>query len=335
VTITGRDPFSRSGEDPRQEPQRACDTGDPGVLVEGHQHARAGGVSGGNGRRRSRERAPRCHDLGVERIAELDSARLPVTDRGAGNAVVLLHAGVTDRRSWDGVSDYLCDAGWRSVTYDRRGFGAASAAPASHSPTEDLFSVLDVCCIDRAVLVGNSQGARIAVEAALLRPDRVVGLVLVGASVSGAPRPDEAERRPLLELEAAIEAAEAADDLDSVNELEARLWLDGPTAPPGRVTGAVRELFLAMNGAALRAGDVGESRWCADSWDQLERIAAPTLVVVGELDLPHIVERSRRISELVRGAHFLALHGRAHLPALEDPRAFVTAVFPFLSGLRH
>ncbi len=265
---------------------------------------------------------------------ELGAARLPVTDLGVGEAVMLLHAGVADRRSWDAVSVLLRAASWRTVAYDRRGFGNASAGPVTHSHTADMFEVLAASGIDRAVLVGNSQGGRIAVEAALAQPERVLALVLVGTSISGAPGPDEVESLAISDLAEAIEAAEAAGDLDSVNELEAQLWLDGPTSQHGRVEPALRELFLEMNGIALRSADVGESEWSDNSWDELEGIDVPTLVVVGDLDLPHIVRRSRMVAERIPGAALVRLPGRAHLPAFEDPAGFASAIVPFLSGLR-
>ena len=62
----------------------------------------------------------------------------------------------------------------------------------------------------------------------------------------------------MAELDTMIESAENAGDVDEVNRLEAWMWLDGPTADEGRVVGAARDLFLEMNGKALRAGSTGK-----------------------------------------------------------------------------
>src|SRR3546814_17964516 len=51
--------------------------------------------------------------------------------------------------------------------------------------------------------------------------------------------------------------AEEEEDLDRINLLEAWMWLDGPDSEEGRVGGALRELFLAMNATALYAPDPG------------------------------------------------------------------------------
>jgi pimeloyl-ACP methyl ester carboxylesterase len=269
----------------------------------------------------------------MERIVDRGTARLPVSDLGNGLPLALLHAGVADRRSWTELVLALDAASYRTVAYDRRGFGDAFAESADHSHVLDLFAVLDACGVDRAVLIGNSQGGRIAIEAALSNPARVIALVLIETAVSGGPGPEPDEEPAFAALADAIDAAESVGDLDTVNELEARLWLDGPTSAPGRVGGAPRQMFLEMNRTALGAGDVGESEWSDDSWDHLGRINAPTLVVAGELDLPHIRRRSRLIADRVPGALFALQPGCAHLPALEDPKGVAALLTDFLGSI--
>ena len=248
---------------------------------------------------------------------------------------MLLHAGVADRRSWTEFAAALdgCEPVMRFLSFDRRGFGDSVWEPAEHEHTGDLIAVLDACRVDRAVLVGNSQGGRIAIDAALTHPERVSALVLIGTAVSGAPGPDTADAAVIEPITKSIEQAEAAGDLDCVNELEAQLWLDGPRGPVGRVTGKQRRLFLEMNSRALRAAEAGEVRWPADSWNRLASIACPTLVVVGERDLPHVVHRSETIAETIPGAEFIRLLDCAHLPALEDPIGVANILRPFFAGL--
>lgn len=101
------------------------------------------------------------------------------------------------------------------VAYDRRGFGETppSAGPFSH--VEDLFAVLDHVPDGPAWLVGAPAGGRIALDAAILAPARVAGLVLLGTAVSGAPEPEldaDTERFDTL-----LDQATAAGDLDEVS----------------------------------------------------------------------------------------------------------------------
>src|SRR5690606_27422754 len=129
----------------------------------------------------------------------------------------------------------------RLVAWDRRGFGDTTVDhPAPHDHVRDLVAVMDAADLDRAVVVGNSMGGATAIDAALEHPDRVVGLVLAGTAWSGAPYPDDPPE--VQAIIADLVAADEAGDLDRLNELECRLWLDGPGGDPGRVDGPAREL---------------------------------------------------------------------------------------------
>jgi pimeloyl-ACP methyl ester carboxylesterase len=242
------------------------------------------------------------------------AARLACWAAGDGVPVVLLHAGVADSRMWGGQFDALAGQA-RAIAYDRRGFGRSAAVAGGFAQVDDLFAVLDAEAPGRAaVLVGCSQGGRIALDAARARPARVAGRVLIGAAVSGAPAvalPPGVER-----LEAAIAAA---GDLDAVNRLEAHLWLDGPTAPEGRIRGPARALFLAMNGIALAAEGGGPAASPPSAFDRLERVGVPTVVGWGSLDCADVIAWNGAIAARVPGARRVVFPGAAHLPSLEAP----------------
>jgi pimeloyl-ACP methyl ester carboxylesterase len=99
------------------------------------------------------------------------------------------------------------------------------------------------------------------------------------------------------------------------------MWLDGPAAREGRVTGPARELFLEMNAHALRAADPGSTAAIAPAWPRLGEIAVPTLIMVGRLDAEDIVAINEPAAEMIPDARLVWLDGVAHLPQLEaDPR---------------
>ncbi len=246
------------------------------------------------------------------------AAALAATVHGAGTpTAVLLHAGVADRRAYAAPAEHLD----RTVlAYDRRGFGQTTyeAEPFDHGT--DLLAVLDSIGRAPVWLVGNSQGGRIAIDFTVDHPDRVAGLVLIAPALSEGPDAPEPELdAPTQALDDAIMAADDAGDMDHLNCLEARLWLDGPAQPEGRVTGPARELFLDMNGIALNAPDPGDTPEPPDVRPRLPEIAVPTLVLCGDLDVPFLIDRSRRIAGTVPGARLQLLDGVAHLPQLERP----------------
>jgi len=96
--------------------------------------------------------------VGTENSTDID---LYYEDHGTGRAVVLIHGYPLDGSSWEKQTAALLDAGYRVITYDRRGFGRSSR------PTEgydfdtfaaDLKAVLDDLNLFDAVLVGFSMG---------------------------------------------------------------------------------------------------------------------------------------------------------------------------------
>lgn len=249
----------------------------------------------------------------------------------AGVPVLFLHANVADRRMWRASCSWL--ASFRpAISYDRRGFGESrTLAPMPHSHVADLWSVMDALGYEQAVLVGCSMGGRIAIDAAMAQPARVGGLVLVSPGVGGAPTPEPVAT--VKELMDTIHATASRGDLDAKNELQAQLWLDGPLSPPGRVGGEARSLFLSMNGTALRAPHPGVAVEEPSAWARLESIQAPTTVLWGDLDLPHLQDRCRLLAQRIPAAQGTMLPGVAHLPSLEAPEQFNTALQRCLAGL--
>ena len=248
-----------------------------------------------------------------------------------GVPLVFLHAGVADGRMWQPQWDAFVEH-HPLLRYDRRGFGRTRVHEARpYSRTADLVAVLDAAGLQRSVLVGCSQGGRVALDLAVARPDRVAALVLVAPAVNGAPTPEL--QGAVKALSDAVDAAIEAGNVEAANQLEAQLWLDGPLGPRGRVGGAVRALFLDMNGIALAAADPGTAVDEPSAWARLEQIGRPTLVVWGDLDLPHLQERCETLVQRIPGAKRVLLEGTAHLPGLEAPARFNAALAEFLQGL--
>lgn len=246
-----------------------------------------------------------------------------------GTDVLLFHAGVTDRRSWAGVVERLAPR-HRCVSYDARTFGETTYEPQpGWSHADDAVAVLDAAGVGRAVFVACSMGGATALDVALDHPERCLALVLIGTAIRGAPYPEVTDG-PAAALEAQTEAAEKAEDLDEVNRLEAWTWLDGPAAPEGRVGGEARELFLDMNGMALRAPEAGPEADQADTWPRLGDVTVPTLFLVGSLDMPDIQSIDEQAAGVIPGARLVRLEGVAHLPQMEADATFFREVSDFV-----
>jgi pimeloyl-ACP methyl ester carboxylesterase len=251
--------------------------------------------------------------------------------QGSGPVVVLLHAGVADRRSWyqvaNQISEHAC-----VVAYDRRGFGESRPGSEPFSHLDDLIAVLEYLEVDEAWLVGSSAGGRLALDAALEVSERVTGLILIAPAVSGAPSPDADDLEPhLVWLDSQIDHQVDIGNLDEANRFETWLWLDGPSQPEGRVRGVTRELFLEMNRIIL-ANDLHETvTHEVNAWARLEEVDVSTTVACGSLDVGFLIARSKLLAARIPKATYLDLEGVAHLPYVERPQLVAELVIHALT----
>ena len=259
-------------------------------------------------------------------------ARLHVSVWDAGEPPILaLHPGVADSRIWQGCAPHWVGAGHRVIAYDRRGFGATECVEEEHDDLVDLLGVTRATDSRPALVVGNSRGGGLALDLAFAHPDQVLGLVLIAPSVTGYDYTDW----PISPNEAAqdelIAAAEAAGDLDLVNRLEVRYWLDGVDQPDGRISGPARELMLSMNGRALSAAPIGKPARNTEAWNRLGALDLPVLVIVGEHDLAGIRRQCGEIAAAIPAARLVTLAETAHCPSLDQPEQLATVVLDFLA----
>ena len=258
----------------------------------------------------------------------LNGARIHYERSGKGLPILFIHAGIADSRMWEPQATAFANT-FDMIRPDLRGFGDTALPPAPYSGVGDLVALLDHLRIDRAHVVGCSMGGTLAIDLALEHPQRVQRLVLVAAGVSGSNlgATDAA-------LFTEIEEADKAGDMDAVNRAEVRLWVDGPRRREGSAPATVRALVLDMNGRTLHTD------WASAESQPIDRpaitrlgdIAAPTLVIVGDEDLPHCHANADLITSKVPGARKEIVKDAAHLPSLERPEEFNRVVLDFLKA---
>jgi pimeloyl-ACP methyl ester carboxylesterase len=234
---------------------------------------------------------------------------------GEGPAVVLLHAGIADRRMWDQHLGWLTESGWRAIAPDLPGFGEHVPSPDSPAPWDYVVAVLDELGVERAALVGCSFGGAVALRVAVIAPERVRALGIISAPAPGlepSPRLDAAWT--------AIEEAMERGDIDAAVETVLATWL-APDAPV-----ALRELVAAMQRRALELEAHGRPDEPPDpigeSPQRLREIAVPALVAAGEADMPEFAWSARSLTDAIPGARHAVIPGAGHLAPLEAPDAF-------------
>ena len=261
-------------------------------------------------------------------FVEINGARIHYERSGSGFPVILLHAGVADSRMWGRQVDAFARH-FEVITADERGYGDSDLPPEPWSPVKDLLALMDHLDLKPAHLVGCSMGGALAIDFALDHPGRMSKLVLVGAGLGGYPHREEDRH-----LYAAVVEADAKNDLVALNEAEAQLWLDGPTRPRGYIKQSLRDLFLDMNGRSLKSDfdSAPREELLPPAAERLNEISAPTLVVVGDKDLPPILEIADVLRDSIAGARKVVINDAAHLPSLEHPDEFNRLVLDFLKS---
>ncbi len=244
---------------------------------------------------------------------------------GAAGAPALVFSNSlgTDLHMWDAQVAALGDA-FRIVRYDTRGHGG-SGVPAGPATLErlgrDLLALLDHLELPRAHICGLSLGGLTAQWLAVYHPARVGRLVLSSTAARIGSVDIWAARI------AAVESRGMADVADSVL---ARFFSPGFRAACPEVVAAYRDTLRATAPAgyvaccaALRDADLRPA---------VAGIAAPTLVIVGDLDGATPPAQAEELHAAIPGSELAVLDGVAHLANVEAPDVFSALLRRFLLG---
>jgi len=263
-------------------------------------------------------------------FAELNGTKFYYEVMGAGEPLVLIHAGIADCSMWDEQCHVFAQQ-YQVIRYDMRGYGQTALVDEPYAHYQDLKSLLDFLGIQQAHVLGCSLGGTTALDFTLAYPSRVRSLIAVACRPEGyvfqsAPPP---------QLDA-MEAAFQAGDFEQLSELEVQLWVDGPSRTPDQVDAALRDRVRAMNVVALKneAAEVGQPQPLdPPAAQRLAEISAPTLVVIGDLDRSVMLSAADFMTQTIPHAHKVVIEGTAHLPSMEKPALVNQIVLDFIGKL--
>lgn len=261
-----------------------------------------------------------------QQFAEINGTRILYEEAGSGHALVLMHAGICDSRMWDDQWDEFAQH-FRVIRYDIRGFGQSAIPTEPFAHRDDLFALLQVLKVEQASLVAASMAGAIAIAFTLEHPEMVDALILVGSGV-GAVDPSEA----LIAGWEQVDALYTAGDIAQANEIELRLWVDGPGRSAVDVDPAVRERAREMNGNNLAVMNEEAEERVLDPpiRDRLQELQIPTLLIAGDQDQPHVLASAKHFAANIPNTKSVIMPGTAHLPSMEQPAVFNRLVLDFL-----
>ena len=254
-----------------------------------------------------------------------DDVELWVERRGQGPDVLLI-AGLGDpAEAWQPQLDGLADR-YRLTAFDNRGAGRTPLTQrplSAASMADDAGALLRALEVPSAHVAGFSMGSAIAQELALRHRDLVRSLVLVSTYA----RPDALFRSQLTFWRWLPEVAPSERAF-----YEAFFtWVYTPRAHADGSVGQIVEEALAFPHQQSVEAFQAQVDVCLghDTADRLSQIAAPTLVLSGELDVILPPRFGRDVAEAIPGARFEVLQGEAHQPFQEVPDEFNARVDAF------
>lgn len=234
--------------------------------------------------------------------------------------VVLLHDGVLHSAAWDEVWPEFCRH-FHTIRYDRRGYGRSPAATSWYCETDDLAALLRHLKVRRAVIVGSSHGGEISINFTLDHPEIVQQLVLVGAVVGGMPYSQHfLDRGNVLG-----KPLEKGDVQGAIAEASRDKYLIAPGHDAAKKRMA--ELLSANPQDFTHAQFELRSK---PALPRLREISVPTLVVVGDADIPDVHAHAGAIEAGIPRARRVVLKDVGHLMYLENPAEFSRLVIGFI-----
>mgnify|MGYP003527632421 FL=1 len=262
--------------------------------------------------------------------------RLHVEDHGSGQPVVLIHGYPLDGSSWEKQTAALLEAGYRVVTYDRRGFGKSDGPTTGHdydTYAADLSAVLEALDLRNTVLVGFSMGTgEVARYLGTFGTDRIAKVVSLG----GIPpfllqTADNPEGVPQSVFDPMIAAAKADRYAFFTGFFQGFYNTDetlGSRLSEEALAASKNLAYAASPFASVAA----QYTWLTDFRGDLAAYTVPTLIVHGTADniLP-IDHTARRLAKLLPDARYIEIEGAPLGMLWTHSNEIISALLAFLA----
>jgi len=251
---------------------------------------------------------------------------------GEGPALVLIHAGFLDNRMWDDQFELFAKAE-RVIRYDVRGFGRSSQPSEVYSDAEDLFNLLMHLKIESAIILGVSNGGRIALDFVSVHPTIVSGLILVSPGARGYKSSGPEEDREWEELdkrEGLQNFAISENRIDDAVEMDVEIWACAQGA-----ASKSRILEIATANSHIHKNPPHKLQKSPEPppFTKLNQIRIPTILVVGDQDVKGMQTMTKRLHELIPGSKLSVIRGADHIANMSRPEEFNAIVSSFLEQM--
>jgi non-heme chloroperoxidase len=274
--------------------------------------------------------------VGVENSTDIE---LYYEDHGSGMPVVLIHGYPLSGASWEKQVPALLEAGYRVITYDRRGFGKSS------QPTEgynydtfagDLRRLITHLKLQDFSLVGFSMGGgEIARYIGKYGSSAASKAVIIGGVPPFLLKTDDNPEGIDGTVFEGIKKAVARDRYAFFTEFFKNFFNTDLLLGKRVSEEVVRASWNLAAGASATASLACVSTWIEDFRQDLNRLDLPTLVIHGDSDRIVPIEASgQRTAKLINGARLVVVKGGPHCITWTHAEEVTSALLGFLGGQR-
>jgi pimeloyl-ACP methyl ester carboxylesterase len=248
---------------------------------------------------------------------------------GRGKPLLLLHSGIADHRMWAGQCVEF-SRHFQVITPDLRGYGKSPAPNESFRHYEDIHELIQHLGFTSVNIAGCSLGGKVAIELAIVYPEIVGRLILIAPGMPGYEYRD----RETLAKDASLEGLIASGRREEVADMLVNIWVVGPKRDRETVDSAARALVreMILDNYASVTDQFPEAPPGFDVMSRLVEIRVPTLVMIGDSDLPDMQAISQLVTDRIHGAKRQLIPNAAHLPNLENSVLFNQSVIDFLAA---
>jgi 3-oxoadipate enol-lactonase len=244
-----------------------------------------------------------------------DGGRLQYSTAGEGDPVVFIHGFGLDSGMWDPQWQPFATR-HRVIRYDMRGYGRSSLPEGPYSHVDDLLALIDSLDAGPVHLVGLSLGGRVALRVAATHREAVRSLTLADPALDG-----HVWTADWLQRWRAMTEAAKRGDLSAAKALWREHILFAQANAQPHVADALCVMIDRYSGWHLRHPDPGTAPQVPTA-HMLADISIPTLVMIGELDLPDFQAIARRLSRKLPRVELQTIAGSGHMSNMEAPQAF-------------
>jgi pimeloyl-ACP methyl ester carboxylesterase len=253
--------------------------------------------------------------VGQENTADID---LAYNDQGSGQPVVLIHGFPLNGASWEKQTNVLLEAGYRVITYDRRGFGSSSQPSVGYDYdtfAADLATILDVLDLTDVVLVGFSMGTgEVARYLSRYGSDRIAKAAFLGSLEPYLLITDEhPDGAGPLEFFQGISDSVKKDRYAFFAGFFADFYNLDENLGSRISEEALRNSWNVAASSGAYAAAAAPLTWPTDFRADIDAITVPSLIVHGTADniLP-IDKTGRKFAELLPDATYAEIEGAPH-----------------------